>query len=77
MNKEITRIIKNVLVRYDQEIALKKLCSEFEHLGYEVILDGVKITSETAEFAASKNPVTFSLYGSGVLKEEFSIKFPA
>ncbi|GEM_PF-4134089 len=74
MSADITRIIKDVLAKYDEKAALKKLCSEFENLGYEVRIDG-RVSSELPEIQDYLKPVTFSLYTFGVLEKEFSIRF--
>lgn len=74
MNADITRIIKDVLAKYDEKAALKKLCSEFENMGYEVRIDG-RVSSEVPEIEDHVRPVTFSLYNFGVLEKEFSISF--
>lgn len=75
MSTDITRIIKDVLANYDEKAALKKLCSEFENMGYEVRIDGVKVGPEAPEIEDYIKPVTFSLYSFGVLEKEFSIRF--
>ncbi len=75
MKSDITRIIKDVLVKYDEKSALKKLCSEFENMGYEVRIDGMRVSSEESEIEDHLKPVTFSLYYFGVLEKEFSIRF--
>ena len=75
MSADITRIIKDVLVKYEEKTALKKLCSEFENLGYEVRIDGMRVSSEEPEAKDYITPVTFSLYHFGVLEKEFSIRF--
>jgi len=75
MSADITRIIKDVLVKYDEKAALQKLCSEFENMGYEVRIDGIRVSSETPEIQDYVKPVTFSLYYFGVLEKEFSIRF--
>lgn len=76
MDKKIANTIKSVLTENDQKTALKELCREFERLGYEVKIDGIKVTSETSDFTNFREPMNFSLYNSGSLKQEFSIKFP-
>ncbi len=75
MSADITRIIKDVLVKYDEKTALKKLCSEFENMGYEVRIDGIEVNSEKSEIEDCVKPVTFSLFYFGVLEKEFSIRF--
>jgi hypothetical protein len=74
MNADIIRIIKDVLAKYDEKAALKKLCSELENMGYEVRIDG-RVSSEVPENQDYVSPVTFSLYNFGVLEKEFSISF--
>ncbi len=75
MKSDITRVIKDVLVKYDERAALKKLCSEFENMGYEVRIDGIRVNPENSEIEDYLKPVTFSLYYFGILKKEFSIRF--
>jgi len=75
MKSDITRLIKDVLTKYDERAALKKLCSEFENMGYEVRIDGIKVSPEKPEVENYLAPVTFSLYYFGVLEKEFSIRF--
>lgn len=75
MNTDITLIIKDVLVKYEEKAALKKLCSEFENLGYEVRIDGIRVNADKPEIRDFLKPVTFSLYHFGVLEKEFSIRF--
>lgn len=75
MKSDITRIIKDVLVKYDEKAALKKLCAEFENMGYEVRIDGIRVSPEKSEVEDFLKPVTFSLYHFGVLEKEFSISF--
>jgi len=76
MEKKITSIIKSVLSENDQKTALEKLCREFENLGYEVRIDGMKVFPDPGKSMDFRKPLTFSLYDYGVLKQEFSIRFP-